>query len=101
MISDLSFYEIFEHYTYPAYLRLRRESSIPLTDEQQNSLKAAQKWREARIRTFRLKQSQAELDRKANKACCYKSKLWTQEEFDAASKEAVILGSFLRGEDKP
>ena len=41
-----------------------------------------------RIRQFRLKQPQAELDRKADKARD-RAKLWTQEEIDAADKEAA------------
>lgn len=50
--------------------------------------------REERIRQFRLKQSQAELDRKAAKAV-ERSNLWTQEELDAADKEAETLSQFL------
>jgi len=43
------------------------------------------------------KQSDEELERKARKAVCYKSKMWTQEELDAADREAKQLLMDLRG----
>jgi len=41
-----------------------------------------------KIREKRLGQSVEELWRKARKAICYKSKLWTQEELDYAKAKA-------------
>lgn len=52
--------------------------------------------REACIRDFRLRQPQHELDRKAAKAK-ERANLWTQEELDAADKEAERLYKFLNG----
>jgi hypothetical protein len=49
-----------------------------------------------RIRQFRLKQSQAELDRKANKSA-ERAKLWTQEELDAATAWAKEMALYLQG----
>lgn len=50
--------------------------------------------RENRIREFRLKQSQEELDRKADKAR-ERSNLWTQEELDAADKKAAEWAKYF------
>jgi hypothetical protein len=46
--------------------------------------------RQERIRQYRIKQPQAELDRKASKAV-ERANIWTQEELDAADKEAEDL----------
>jgi hypothetical protein len=46
--------------------------------------------RENRIKEFRLRQPQEELDRKAAKAM-ERAGLWTQEELDAADREAEEL----------
>lgn len=53
--------------------------------------------REERIRQYRLKQPQAELDRKADKAR-ERANLWTQEELDAADRQAREWIEFFNGQ---
>ena len=46
------------------------------------------------------RQSDEELKRKADKAVCYKSKLWTQEELDEADRKAERLYVSLNWNEK-
>lgn len=56
--------------------------------------------RKERIREFRLRQPQEELDRKADKAR-ERSNLWTQEELDAADKKATALAAYFVTDGMP
>ena len=42
------------------------------------------------------RQTDEELERKADKACMRRGKLWTQEELDAADREAEKLAAYFR-----
>jgi len=50
----------------------------------------------SKIEEYRLRQPISELERKAQKAICLKTKLWTQEEIDLARVKARKIRELLK-----